>query len=305
MATLIKRKIDTPATLAIAGAILFWSAGPIFIRYLAGYMDSWAQNMLRYIVGCLFWLPFLIYLGGTGQLDKRVWKRSVVPATANIIMQSLWTMAFYYIEPAFANLLSKSSTIWVIVLSMLIFAEERALLKSPRFRLGTILSVAGVTGVLIFKEDFSTGRTITGVVIVMMQAFTWGVYTVSVKIAFKEIDVRSGFSVISIYTVFGLGVLWFVFGEPLRFSEFGLRPWFCIIFSAVTSISLSHVLYYYAVKRIGMTIPALTLLSLPFTVFGLSYIVFGETLNIYQLFFGVSLLVGAGISIWAQEHLGK
>ena len=300
METLSKRKIDTPATLAIVGAILFWSAGPVFIRYLAGYMDSWAQNMLRYTVGCLFWLPFLIYLGKAGQLDKRVWKHAIMPAAANIIMQSLCARVFYYIEPAFANLLSKSSTIWVIALSMFIFAEERVLLKSPRFWLGIILSISGVIGVLMFKEDFSTGRTITGVVIVMVQAFTWGLYTVSVKIAFKDIDVRSGFSVISIYTVFGLGVLWFIFGEPLRCSEFGLRPWICIIFSAVTSISLSHVLYYYAVKHIGATIPALILLLLPFTVLGLSYIVFGEMLNIYQLLFGVILLVGAGVSIWAQ-----
>jgi drug/metabolite transporter (DMT)-like permease len=305
MATLTKRKIDTPATLAIAGAILFWSTGPIFIRYLAGYMDSWAQNMLRYTVGSLFWLPFLIYLGGAGQLDKRVWKYAIVPAAANIIMQSLWARVFYYIEPAFGNLLSKSSAIWVIGFSMLIFTEERALLRSPRFWFGMILSIAGVIGVLVFKEDFSTGRTIIGVVLVMAWAFIWGLYTVSAKMAFKDIDVRSGFSVISIYTVFGLGVLWFIFGDPLEVSEFGLRPWLCIIFSAITSISLSHVLYYYAVKRIGATISALVLLVLPFTVLGLSYIVFGEMLNIYQLLFGIILLVGAGISIWAQQHLAE
>jgi drug/metabolite transporter (DMT)-like permease len=268
-------------------------------------MDSWAQNMLRYNVACLFWLPFLIHLGRSGQLDKRVWKRAIIPAVANIIMQSLWARIFYYIEPAFANLLSKSSTIWVVVLSMLIFSEERVLLKSPRFWFGMILSVAGVTGVLIFKEEFSTGRTITGVVLVMAQAFAWGLYTISVKMAFKDIDVRSGFSVISIYTVFGLSVLWILFGEQFQFSGLGLRPWFCIIFSAVTSISLSHVLYYYAVKRIGATIPALILLALPFTVLGLSYIVFGEMLNINQLLFGAILLVGAGISIWAQQHLAE
>lgn len=305
MSTLAKRKIDSPATLAIIGAILFWSAGPIFVRYLAGYMDSWTQNMLRYTVGCLFWLPFLIYLGGSGQLDKRVWKHAIFPAAANIIMQSIWAKVFYYIEPAFGNLLSKSSTIWVIVLSMLIFVEERVLLRSPRFWLGLSLSVAGVTGVLIFKEDFSTGRTIIGIVLVMIQSFVWGLYTVSVKIAFKDIDVRSGFSVISIYTVFGLGALWFFFGESLAGSQFGLRPWLCIIFSAVTSISLSHVLYYYAVKRIGTTISALILLSIPFMVLGFSYLVFGEILNIYQLLFGIILLIGAGVSIWAQQHLGK
>ncbi len=82
MSTLTKRKIDTTATVAIFGALVFWSVGPVFVRYFAGYMDSWTQNMLRYLAACLFWLPFLIYLQRTQKLDKRVWKLAVVPAAA-------------------------------------------------------------------------------------------------------------------------------------------------------------------------------------------------------------------------------
>ncbi len=305
MSTLTKRKIDTSATLVIIAALFFWSAGPIIVRYLTGYIDSWTQNMLRYLAACLFWLPFLIYLQRTGKLDKRVWKHAIVPAAANIIMQSLWAKAFYYIEPAFGSLLSKSSIIWIIVLSMFIFAEERALLKSPRFWFGLILSIAGVTGVMIFKEDFSTSRTITGVLIVMAQSFTWGLYTVSVKMAFKAIDVRSGFSVISIYTVFGLCVLGFVFGQPGRCLEMPKIVWLYIVVSGILCIAIAHVLYYFSIKRLGATIPSLVLLVSPFTVLAASYFIFAEKLSPVQIGFGMVLLAGAGVSIWAQEHLGE
>ena len=62
-------------------------------------------------------------------------------------------------------------------------------------------------------------------------------------------------------------------------------------------------LYYVAIKRIGATIPAIILLSLPFAVLALSRIVFGEVLNGFQLVFGTILIVGAGFAIWAQQHL--
>ena len=79
--------------------------------------------------------------------------------------------------------------------------------------------------------------------------------------------------------------------------------WVYVVVSGIVSIAVSHVLYYAAIKRIGATIPALVLLGTPFLVFSMSRVVFGETLNIYQIFFGAVLLIGCGISIWAQGHI--
>ncbi|MFZ2146936.1 MAG: hypothetical protein WAV28_06925, partial [Sedimentisphaerales bacterium] len=55
------RKVDVSATAACIGALSFWALGPIFIKYLTGYLDSWTQNLLRYSVACLVWLPFLFF----------------------------------------------------------------------------------------------------------------------------------------------------------------------------------------------------------------------------------------------------
>jgi drug/metabolite transporter (DMT)-like permease len=218
-------------------------------------------------------------------------------------MQSLYAAGFYYLAPAFLVLLMKTSVIWIAVFSFIFFVDERPLLKSYRFWLGTVLSVIGVIGVLLFKEDFTTVKTVTGVVLVLMTSFMWAIYTISVKIAFKDIDSRAGFSVISIYTVFGLFVLAMIFGRPKDCLEMGVWPWACVIISGITAIGLGHVLYYIAMKRIGATIPALVVLAQPFIVFAISSIFFGESLNGFQWLFGVALLVGAALAIWAQQHL--
>jgi drug/metabolite transporter (DMT)-like permease len=297
------RKFDAPATLACLSVVAFWAVGAIVIKFLTGFVDVWTQNFLRYLAACVFWLPLLVITIRKNGLERDIWRRAVLPAAVNIVMQSVAIAAYYYLNPGFVMLLMESSIVWIAGFSLIFFAEERALIRSWRFWLGTMLSAIGVGGVLLFKADFAVTKTLTGVAIALIAAMMWGVYTVTVKIAFKNIDSRRGFSVISIYTVIGLGVLAFVFGNPLACLRMRAWPWACIVISGILCIGISHVLYYAAIKRIGATIPAIILLSLPFAVLALSRVVFGEVLNGFQLVFGTILIVGAGFAIWAQQHL--
>jgi len=297
------RKPDAPATFACFVALAFWTVGPIFIKFLTGFIDVWTQNFLRYSAACFFWLPFLAITIRKRNLEQDIWRRAVLPAAINVVMQSVAIAAYYYLNPGFIMLLLQSSVIWIAGFSLVFFAEERALVKSKRFWLGGGLSVVGVVGVLLFKADFVATKTLTGIVMALAAAVMWAMYTVSVKIAFKDIDSRRGFSVISIYTVIGLGVLAFVFGNPSGCLRMRAWPWACVVISGILAIALSHVLYYFAIKRIGATIPVLILLSQPFTVLVLSRVVFGEVLSGFQLVFGAILIVGAGFAVWAQQHL--
>ena len=298
-------KLNVSGTLAAIGSLCCWSTGPIIIKYLSGYLDFWTQNFLRYSVACLFWLPFLLFSIKTKRLDTRVWRRAILPAAANVVMQSLFACAFYYIGPAFMTLLGKSSLIWIASFSLVFFPEERALIRSKRFWTGLALSALGVVGVLVFKEDFVATKTLTGIALALAMAFMWAVYTLSAKIAFKDIDSRQGFSVITIYTVAGLSVLALLFGDIGRCTQMGTRQWALVVISGILSIAFAHVLYYTAMRRIGATIPALIVLVQPFIIFAISRIRFDESLNILQLLFGVILLVGSAIAIWAQQHLKR
>lgn len=299
------RKVDLSATFASIGALTFWSLGPIFIKYLSGYLDSWIQNLLRYSVACLLWMPFLIFSIKKGRVNARVWRRAAVPGVANVVMQSLFACAFYYIGPAFMVLLAKSSLVWIAGFSLIFFAEERALVRSKRFWSGLVLSATGVIGVMCFKEDFAAAGTLTGIVLTLSMAFMWAVYIISARIAFRDIDSRHGFSVISIYTVAGLFVLGLLFGDLGDCVKMGPWQWACVVISGATAIALSHTLYYSAMRRIGATIPALIMLGQPFIVLAISYVVFKESLNILQLLFGVVLLIGSGLAVWAQGHLKR
>ncbi|MHC4693263.1 MAG: DMT family transporter [Planctomycetota bacterium] len=305
MVTVNTKKFDITATFACLGTLSFWAFGPIFIKYLTGCVDSWTQNLLRYSAACLFWLPFLLYAIRKKRFEPKIWRKALLPAVPNIVMQSLWAGGFYFLGPAFMVLLTKTSVVWVAAFSFILFADERALIKSKYFWLGLALSAIGVVGVMYYKDDFAATKTLIGIVIALVTAFTWALYTISVKIAFKDIDSLHGFSVISIYTVAGLFVLALLFGDLQDCVTMTAWQWACAVISGVTAISLGHVLYYVAIKRIGATIPLLVILSQPFIVLAISNIVFGESLNAIQLLFGVVLLLGSAFALWAQQDLRR
>ena len=254
-------------------------------------------------MAALFWLPFLILSIKTKRLDRRVWRRALVPSVANVIMQSLWAAAFYYVGPAFMVLLTKTNIFWIAAFSLLLLPEERPLIRSKRFWAGLTLSAIGLIGVMVYKVDLTEAKTIRGIIIALAAAFMWGVYTVSARIAFREIDSRQGFSVISIYTVVGLSLFALPFGNLRGCVQLGTWQWVYVVISAVTAIAFAHTLYYTAMKRIGATIPALVILAQPIVVLGISNVVFDESLNAVQLLFGIVLLAGAALAIWAQQDL--
>ena len=305
------RLLTSLGALACIGTLLCWSSAPLFIKYLTGYLDLWTQNLLRYGAACLFWLPFLLIAAKTGQLPGTVWKRALLPFIPNIIMQNLWAAAFYYIDPGFASLLSTTAFLWAIILSVIFFADERQHLSNRLFRLSIILSLVGLMGVMFFHPDFAIatpGRpafthsyTITGIVIIMVYGLIWGLYAIAVKVAFRGIDSRIGFSVVSIYTVIALSILTMFMGQPSKCLELSFNGWNAIVISGVTGIALGHVFYYISLRRLGATTPSLVQLAQPFIVVVISYFVFSEKLSFPQLVFGVVLVAGSAMAILAKK----
>jgi drug/metabolite transporter (DMT)-like permease len=300
----MNKKIDITATYACVGFLLCWSTGPIFVKLLTGYTDASVQNFLRYAVACVFWLPYLLWCLSKGTVDRGIWWRALLPAGTNLISQTLWTIAFYNnIDPAFMSLIDKTSILWIAVFSFIIFPGERVLLRSKRFWSAAALSIAGITGVLVFKEGFGSQKTLVGVVLSMISSVIWGVHVISVKILFKNVDSRQGFSVISIYSVIGFGIMMMFSGKTSSCLSLGAAPWLYIIASSVFGLAICNVLYYSAIRRIGATIPSLVVLAAPFLVILFSKPIFNESLNIFQWLCGLMLLAGIAIDIWAQEHL--
>jgi drug/metabolite transporter (DMT)-like permease len=292
---------DSLAVLSCIGTIVCWTASPLFIKYLTGYLDAWTQNLLRYGSACLFWLPFLLADVKAGRLTKKILKLALLPFIPNVIMQNFWAFAFYYIDPGFVTLLVTTSIVWVVILSMFFFRDERRLIRNRRFQASIILSVVGVAGVMLASPAITKPLTITGIIIVLLYDFVWGFYAIAVKVSMRDIDSRIGFTVISIYTVAGLAIPAILIGRPVQCLELSPAAWITVIISGVTGIGLGHVFYYVSIRRLGATVSALTLLTQPFAVVVLSYFLFSESLGLLQWLFGIVLVAGSALAILSKR----
>ena len=288
------------ALAACAGFWACWTIGPIYIKFLSGPLDVWTQNMARYGVACVFWLPFLALYGRQG-LNRSILLKALIPTAFNLVMQSCWAGAFYYEKPAFMVLLSRTSVLWVGLFSVVFFVDERRLFKSPIFWTGAVLALAGLSGVIVSNPRFEMVTTWKGIALALGASVGWAAYAVSVKIVFRGVDSRLSFSVITIYTVLGLSLLAMLLGRPSALLELPLKQVSYIVISGITAIALAHVFFYAAIHRIGATIPSMINLLTPFTVLVLSGIFFDEHLTSLQWVFGIMLILGIGLSVRAQK----
>jgi drug/metabolite transporter (DMT)-like permease len=187
-------------------------------------------------------------------------------------------------------------------LSMILFKDERQLIKNRRFQISIILCVIGVAGVMLSNPTLAKSYTITGIIIILLYDFVWGFYAVAVKASMRDTDSRIGFSIISLYTVAGLAIPALLFGRPAECLELSLASWAAVIVSGIIGIGLGHVFYYVSIRRLGATISSLVLLSQPFAVIVLSYVLFGESLSVLQWVFGIILAAGSALVILSKKE---
>lgn len=298
-------KFDITGTTFAVLALVFWVPSPIAIKYLSSYIDFWTQNALRYAVAAIAVFVFVFFSKKTAVFEKDLWRKGLIIAVPNIVMQCLWCAAFYYLNPAFGALLAKTSVLWTAAISLVFFVDERPLMKSRSFWTGFFVAIVGLVGVTIFKKDFSTAASILGIIIILCCSLAWALYTIAIKALLKGSDSMTSFAIVSIYTAASLTILAFIFGEPAQCLNMSAVLWTVLVASGLASLAAAHSFYYAAIKRIGATIPSLVALAQPFLVLLVTRVMFDEYLSRPQWFFGLLLVVGSGLAIKSEESLQK
>lgn len=293
------------AIVACLGFWWSWTAAPIFIKLLADSLDAWTQNAARYAVAFLFWLPYLIFYLSRYNHPPGLWRRAIIPSLFNIGMQTCWTASLYYQPPAFSLLLSRTSILWVSLLSLILFADERPMMRRKRFWVGVVLALTGLAGVLLKNPTLDQPTTLVGVGLALATSITWTGYMVAVKILLNDIDSRLSFSVITIYTLAGLSALAAWRGKPAQLISLSAIDWVNVVVSAILAIALAHVFFYMAIKRIGAAIPSIITLLTPFSLLAISSVIFKERMTWQQLVFAAILIVGIVIAIWPKKIIDK
>jgi drug/metabolite transporter (DMT)-like permease len=286
--------------LAVFATVVIWSTPSLFQFYLIPYYEPWSQNFYRYLVAFLAVLPFVLlrFRSGGTRLDARAFLACLIPSLPNVVHQITQTVALYHMGPGVYAIFGRSSVIFTALLALIFFPEERGIIRQWQFQVGTVLGLIGAVGVVRFQQGWQTGAVpVRGFAIAFTASFCWALYSVLVKRPSARLGPIRSFGVVSFITSSLLLPLTILFGKidtPLRVN---VSVSLILIISAVTCISLAHVLYYVAIRKVGVALSQTLQLICPAGALGLSALFFGERLTHAQLWSAGLLLFGAFLAM--------
>ncbi len=285
---------------ALFAAIVIWSTPSLFMYYLNRYYDPWAQNFYRYLVACIAIAPLVILRiqRGGPRFDWHAVMICFLPCLPNVVHQVTQVMALSYMGPGVYTIFTRASVIFTALLALAFFPEERHVIRQWQFQVGTVLGLIGAFGVVWFQPGWEAGHiALPGLFIAFTATFCWALYGILVKRPSAQLGSIRSFGLISLITSALLLPLTFAFGKIGTPLHVGAHVNLILIISAVSCITLAHVLYYVAIREIGVALAQTLQLLCPAGALGLSAWIYGERLTHAQLWSAGILLFGAFLAM--------
>jgi drug/metabolite transporter (DMT)-like permease len=294
---------------ALFASIAIWSMPSLFQFYLVRYYEPFAQNFYRYSVACLAIAPFVFYRVRRGgpKIDLHALGLCLIPCIPNVIHQITQVVSLFYMGPGVYAIFNRSSVIFTALLALAFFPEERHIVRQWQFQLGTLLGLLGAFGVIWFQSNGQEpalsasrmGRHIAwpGLLIAFTATFCWALYAVLVKRPSAQLGAIRSFGVISFITSALSLPLTLLFGRIDAPLHAGTHVNLILIVSAITCITMAHVLYYVAIQEVGVALAQTLQLLCPLGALALSAWIFHERLTSAQLISAAILLIGAFLAM--------
>lgn len=280
-----------------------WSSVPLFLRYFAAYIDGWTANGWRYGLSALFWMPALLIAARNRRLPPHLWKAALIPGIVNIAAQCCFAWAPYFIKPGMLTFLLRMQIVFLALGAYALFPNERAAMRTRAYRFGVAIVLVGLTGLCFLGAEKPRGTTAIGVLLGLASGIFYAGYSLSVRRCMHGIRSHHAFAAICLYTALGLVPVMLLFGRAggSEVWSFTAAQFLMLLTSAMVGIAWTHVLYYAAMARLGVSIAAGVVLLQPFLTSFASYYLFEETLTPAQWLSGALAIGGAALMVSTQK----
>jgi len=295
--------IDVRGTAAVVANVCIWGATPVFLKALTEHTDAWTANGIRYPIAALLILPFVIRAARRGRVSRKILTRAIVPALLAFVGQILWAWSPYFLDASLIGFLVKSATVWAILGAMVLFRDERPLLRSRTFWAGIALCAGAVAALAIDRGAFEVRATGEGIVVILACSLFFGLYAVSVRWFMGDLSPIISFGIVVQYVSVGTIVLAIAFGEPASIPGLSAEAWLFLLVSALLGVGVSHMLMYVALLRLGTAITSSAQMVSPFITYLVAFFFLGETLSASTSGACLILVGGGFVLLWSQRNL--
>lgn len=271
------KKEFLPAYLALVFICLTW--GTTYLVMRIGVMDipPFLFASIRQILAGALLTGVMLTIGRSKFPSKKeLWQLAVSGLLLFALANGLISWAQLYIPSGLAAIICSFLPMWIIFLNMYVNREERPNLPIV---IGAILGLLGI--VIIFGENLenlSSSGYLAGVVLTFVATFCWSVGSMWVKKASLQTDL---FLTAGLQMFFG--GLWLI-PFSIVFDDYSTIAWspkgaVSLVYLVVVGSILSYMCYYYALKKLPITMVSMYSYINPLVAVFLGWLVLDEKLN--------------------------
>jgi probable blue pigment (indigoidine) exporter len=285
-------KMQSHPVAVIEGLLVavIWASSFVFVKMALAYMGPFTIAGLRYFLGFLILLPFVVpRLRALRGLPPRLWIRLII---LGIVAYTIANGAFYlslrYLPAVTLSFVNSLGPLLVLFAGVIWLQEIPARLQV----MGVVISLVG--GVLFFSPGLRGGEPL-GMAIAAIGMISFVAFGILAREVAKDRHIDA-LSRTAIPLAVG-GVTLLLIAIPLEgLPTLTLSGWAIVLWLALVNTSLAYVLYHHSLQELTALEMNVLLNLCPLGAALLAWLLLGETLTAVQILgmvvvvFGVTLV---------------
>lgn len=279
--------------LPLMATAFIWGWPNILIKLVSRDFDALTQSFYRYLAASSTTAVIcLIFWRGDYREGLKNLRLLLLPTVVVTAHQMAYLTGVYLTSAIAASVTSKTSGLFVPILSFFLFPEERAVIRNPKFLIGTALALTGVLGLVLARGGMMMGVGLAGPALLLLSAFLWSLFSVLIKPLTGRIDPTVITGIVPLLSCILFFPVWASMARLGQVFEAPLRSALIMLGSGVLVVGMGNTLFYVALKRVGASVATNFLLCTPLVTGILAYLILGERLTPLQIVFSAVLLTG-------------
>ncbi|EFH79998.1 DMT family transporter [Ktedonobacter racemifer] len=302
MTPLIRKNVPIRAYSALLLSAICWGLAPVATRYLLIAFTPLQLVFVRFVLAALFFLPLLTSLRHFQWSMKKVSWIIFCGMTGVLGYNVPVAYGLRIIPSSLAGLLIATEPIWILLIAAIVLREKIAWTAV----IGLLFSLLGIT--VLFGQAYVDAiwnmQNVPGALLIVLAAFMWSIYTLSVRRLSKEVGARTATALTMIVGTVPLLTSWDTHIWTIL-SQVSGTAWLALALLILGSTVAATILWNYGVAYTTSSQASLFLYLIPFISIIGGTIFLHEHTSILSLFSGLLILGGIALAQFAHPGATK
>lgn len=289
--------LPAPDLAAILLTVLVWSSLHPIAKRTLDEITPIQLPFSRVALASIFLLGVCVATGRFGRVlvlfrPREVWKVAVLGLTGFSLSSGLSMVALSYLPAGINSVLANASPLMVALGVMALFRE-----RLPwRTLVGLVVGFAGVAVIALRGGVDASGLSLVGVLLSLVSAGTWALYTVLARRLSAGHDVIAMCAATSLVGALPLGVVVAVEGEIDRLVTASLSTHLLLLWCGVVATGATFTMWVVLLRRINAARVSSFQYLIPLCALGLAYPIAGEVPTPAVLAGAAMIVVGVAVA---------